>query len=72
MQINHKEVEKAKGEFLKNSESSGAILLPEEGGFRKMAAYKVGSKWVWINKRFNKKANGKNNKKKVQKRQAAS
>ena len=72
MQIDHKEVEKVKGEFWKNSESSGAILLPEEGGFRKMAAYKVGSKWVWINKRFNKKANGKNNKKKVQKRQEAS
>ena len=65
MQINYEEVKKVKGEFCKNSESSGAILLPEEGGFRKMVAYKVGSKWVWINKRFNKKANGKNNKKKV-------
>lgn len=72
MQINYEEVEKAKGEFCKNSESSGAILLPEEDGFRKMVAYKVGSEWVWINKRFNKKANGKNNKKKVQKRQEAS
>tara|TARA_Y100000310_G_C20399513_1_gene676738 strand:- start:6 stop:203 length:198 start_codon:yes stop_codon:yes gene_type:complete len=65
MQINHREVEKANGEFCKNSKNSGAILLPEEDGFRKMVAYKVGSEWVWINKRFTKKANGKNNKKKV-------
>ena len=65
MQINYKEVEKAKGEFCKISVKSGAILLPEEDGWRKMIGYKVGSAWVWINKRFIKKANGKNNKKKV-------
>ena len=65
MQLNSKKVEEAKGEFCKNSTESGAILLPDKDGFRKMVAYKVGSQWVWINKRFIKKANGKNNKKKV-------
>ena len=65
MKIDYNKVEKAKGEFCKISAKSGAILLPEKDKFRKMVAYMVGSRWVWINKRFIKKANGKNNKKKV-------
>jgi hypothetical protein len=65
VKIDYNKVEKAKGEFCKISAKSGAILLPEKDKFRKMVAYKVGSRWVWINKRFIKKANGKNNKKKV-------
>ena len=65
MKIDYGKIEKSKGEFCKISAKSGAILLPEEDGFRKMVAYKVGSEWIWVNKRFIKKANGKNNKKKV-------
>ena len=52
MKIDYNKVEKAKGEFCKISAKSGAILLPEKDKFRKMVAYKVGSRWVWINKRF--------------------
>jgi hypothetical protein len=65
MKVDDEAVESAKGEFFKISAKFGAILLPEEDGFRKMVAYKAGSRWIWINQRFIKRANGKNNKKKV-------
>ncbi len=60
-------VKKANGERLEVSPKTHALVLPEKNGFRKMIAYSVNSRWTWVHPDF-RGSNGKDNKKKKQKR----
>tara|TARA_R110002020_G_scaffold145866_2_gene320152 strand:+ start:1008 stop:1211 length:204 start_codon:yes stop_codon:yes gene_type:complete len=60
-------IKKAGGERLEVSPKKHAFVLPEIDGFRKMVAYSVNSSWTWVHPDF-RESDGKNDKKKKQKR----
>ena len=63
MKIDKKKAGGNKAELLKIDDKTTALVLPEENGFRKMIAYAIHSKYVWVHSDFRLK-HGKNNKKK--------
>lgn len=65
MNFNQELAEKKSAEKLKISDNRWAWVLPESENYRKMIAYALGKKFVWIHPEYQ---NGQNNKKEKQKR----
>ena len=70
MKINKKKASESKAELLNIDDKTTALVLPEDfdglengNGFRKMIAYAIHSKYIWIHSDFRLR-HGKNNKKK--------
>ena len=70
MKINEKKAGESKAELLNIDDKTTALVLPEDfdglengNGFRKMIAYAIHSKYIWIHSDFRLR-HGKNNKKK--------
>lgn len=70
MKIDEKKVSRSKAESLKINDKTTALVLPEDfdglkngNGFRKMIAYAIHSKYIWVHSDFRLK-HGKNSKKK--------
>ena len=70
MKINEKKAGESKAELLNIHDKTTALVLPEDfdglengNGFRKMIAYAIHSKYIWIHSDFRLR-HGKNNKKK--------
>ena len=71
MKIDEKKVSKSKAELLKIDDKTTALVLPKDfdglengNGFRKMIAYAIHSKYVWVHSQF-RLNHGKNSKKKT-------
>ena len=65
MNFNQELAKKNLAEKLEISDNSWAWVLPESENYRKMIAYALGKKFVWIHPEYQ---NGQNNKKEKQKR----
>jgi len=70
MKLDEKKVSRSKAELLKIDDKTTALVLPENfdglengNGFRKMIAYAIHSKYIWVHSDFRLK-HGKNSKKK--------
>ena len=70
MKIDEKKVIRSKAESLKINDKTTALVLPKDfdglengNGFRKMIAYAIHSKYVWVHSQF-RLNHGKNSKKK--------